>query len=201
MRVLLFLLFSVSLFAGETLNYRVKNGDSVVKSRWFIHGEKAELYRESETQTYQNNHLDETINFTLSDSSTNCDYQIRREGNRLIMSGTLNGKVINKSVEIDHKPWRQSVHDLSQFALKSKQSDDHIFWLVRPVDLKVVKMKAEYSRKRSDAEMITLKIAPVGVLSLLWKAYYSYRESDGTFVQYRSIHGPPGTPETVVSLI
>jgi hypothetical protein len=83
----------------------------------------------------------------------------------------------------------------------AKGSKSYSFWLVRPVDLKVVKMKASFSKKRSDAKTITLKIAPVGMLSILWKAYYSYRESDGTFVQYRSIHGPPGTPETVVNLI
>lgn len=202
MKILLILFLFLSAFADEmeTLNYSVRNGDTEVRSRWFIRKGMAELFRETEKQTYTFNLRDETTSFSLADSATNTDYTVERDGNKLIMKGKIEGAAIDQMVEIDDSPWQQSVHDLSGFALNNRE-ESHTFWLVRPVDLKVVKMKADFSRRRSSAEVITLRVAPVGVLSILWKAYYSYRISDGVFVEYRSIHGPPGTPETVVSLL
>lgn len=203
MRIILILFLCSLLFAGdtETLNYSVKNGEKEVRSRWFIKKGMAELFRETEKQTYKFNLKDETTSFALKDSATNTDYSVIREGDSLIMRGIIDGEVVDQIVEIDDSPWQQSVHDLSTYALNHSDSKSHSFWLVRPVDLKVVKMKATYSRRKSTPEVITLRVAPVGVLSILWKAYYSYRISDGIFVEYRSIHGPPGTPETVVSLL
>ena len=44
-------------------------------------------------------------------------------------------------------------------------------------------------------------IRPDGLLGGLWRAEYWFRAEDGQFVRYRGTHGPPGTPETVISLL
>jgi hypothetical protein len=85
MRLWLLLFVCSFTFAGETLHYRVKNGETVVQSRWFIQGEKAELFRESETQTYLSCAGGKTLEFSLNDTTTQSNYHVRRDGNKLIM--------------------------------------------------------------------------------------------------------------------
>jgi hypothetical protein len=79
--------------------------------------------------------------------------------------------------------------------------------MIRPDTLDVIKFKI---RKLQTEQLIfqgrstyalKLELGLTSLLKGLWHAHYWFREDDGMFIQYRGVHGLPGTPETVIRLI
>lgn len=156
------------------------------------------MVRGSETQIIGYN-SDEICSFYRKDSGT--EYRVVRKENVLTISGIINGKKIEKSVEIDSSPWYQTVHDFSTFALTVEEGKSMKYWVVRPADAKVVKMKAENIAAADRINCKRVKVNPSGIYASFWKAHYTYRESDGLFIEYRAPQGGPGSEETVISLM
>jgi hypothetical protein len=137
--------------------------------------------------------------------SEEADITARRVGNFIQLDGTRGGKTIRQNVKIDDSPWFQSLsYALGEFS-QSRQ-DTIQFWIVRPDNFDVVKMRAT---RLGEEEVTTdkglvltrkVKISASGFLSHFWKAFYWFRESDGLFVRYRGVNGLPGTPSTTIQL-
>jgi hypothetical protein len=79
--------------------------------------------------------------------------------------------------------------------------------MIRPDTLDVTKFKIRKLQKEHlifngrSTHAIKMELGLTSLLEGLWKAHYWCREEDGLFIQYRGIHGVPGTPETVIRLI
>ncbi len=133
------------------------------------------------------------------------DIMAERKGNTLTISGTRFGQSYNKVVKIDERPWYQSLSFSLQSFLASEQ-DGISFWVIRvdkiePIVLKVEKMGEDVILfNNTPVPTQKLEVRAKGIYSPFWHGTYWYRKSDRLFMRYQSVHGPPGTEETVVEL-
>lgn len=186
------------LYAEEQHQYSLVCGDSAILCDWLITTQCAQFKRGEERQKLEYDAAGRVVHFSYSNKRLNSIYRMQREGNTIVISGTVKGKNIQKSVSISSLPWYQSMHDFSLFACDNSQ-DELYYWVVRPTDLKIVKMKAVKESKGSTEQVQVIKVFPHGLGALFWQAHYTYRKKDGVFLQYRSVNGGPGTPETVIT--
>jgi len=133
--------------------------------------------------------------------------QVERQGNTLVYSGVFEGRKINKTEKIDDRPWYQPL-SFSLRCMEERKEDSISFWTVRPDNLDALTLKAERQGSgrlvESDgSEVLANKVVIrlEGLLSGLWSAEYWFRQGDDLFVRYRGTHGPPGVPETMISLV
>jgi hypothetical protein len=61
-------------------------------------------------------------------------------------------------------------------------------------DIEKIKIRG----KKIQARKVIVRSA--GMLSLFWHCTYWFEEGSGIFIRYEGVHGPPGTPKTVVRL-
>ncbi|HHD63612.1 MAG TPA: hypothetical protein ENK96_04460 [Desulfobulbaceae bacterium] len=91
-------------------------------------------------------------------------------------------------------------------ALPTSKNRKKTFWTIRQDSLEAVKMEAVVKGKEKIEingrweNTIKIEIHPAGFFSSFWHAHYWFRPADLVFVQYRGVHGLPGTPATTVSL-
>lgn len=129
-----------------------------------------------------------------------------RDDDVIRIEGTFDNKPFLKGFKIDDHPWYQPL-SYSLRCFVDAEERQTVFWMIRPDTLDVIKFQA---RKLSTEQLIfhdravdTVKVE-LGLTSLLkglWHAHYWFRQDDGMFIQYRGVHGLPGTPETIVRLI
>lgn len=135
------------------------------------------------------------------------DVRVERQGNQLHFRGRVAGEAIDKQEPIDARPWFQPL-SYSLRCLVARQEQQTSFWTIRPDTLETLTLKAE----RGGSDQLPQANGPAmptsrmiirldGLMSALWSAEYWFRQSDNLFVQYRGTHGPPGTAETVISLV
>ncbi len=134
------------------------------------------------------------------------DINAERKGDNLYISGIRNGKPYEKTVTIDSRPWFQPLSfSLGNF-LDSSQTKI-TFWTIRADTIETIALQAV----KMGGETITvcnrpmdswkIEVRPAGILSPFWHGSYWFRKEDNLFLRYRSVHGLPGTEETVVELI
>lgn len=137
---------------------------------------------------------------------TQTDIHVRREGNLLQVTGILRGEKVERTESIDARPWYQPL----SFSLREFLKGDErkrSFWMIRSDTLALVTIQAEklgveevlVSGTRVTARRV--EIRKTGFFASLWHGEYWFRTEDDLFVRYQGVHGPPGTPETVVQLI
>lgn len=129
-----------------------------------------------------------------------------RDGDVIRINGTFNNKPFIKGFKIDDNPWYQPLsYSLRCFLVSSEK--EALFWMIRPDTLDVIKFKIRKLQKEHlifngrSTHAIKMELGLTSLLEGLWKSHYWFREEDGLFIQYRGIHGVPGTPETVIRLI
>lgn len=154
-------------------------------------------------------------NFCLEDGSTvkwtieeqeKYDIIAERKGNTLHIQGTLFGETVDENITIDERPWYQPLsYSLGNF-LNSDKTDTS-FWVIRADTIEVLALTAK--KKGEETVMVgetpvlaqKIEIRAEGFKSKFWHATYWYRKSDNLFVRYQSVHGLPGTDETIVELV
>lgn len=128
-----------------------------------------------------------------------------REGNTIRIQGIRFGKEYSEVVAIDDRPWYQPLSfSLGKFL---SSADNHTsFWVIRADKIDVITLTAE---KLGVEELLVngtkekaqkVKVRAEGFYSSFWSAAYWYRKSDNLFLRYQSVHGLPGTDETVIEL-
>jgi hypothetical protein len=175
-------------------SWYIQPAGNYIETRW-ISPDRAFSNRSDETGN--------TMQWRIS--SDNADITAWRVGNSIRFDGKRDDADISQSVEIDDSPWFQSLsYALGEFSQSRQDSVE--FWFVRPDNLDVVKMRAT---RVGNEEVITdkgifharkVRISVSGFLSPFWKAFYWFRDSDGLFVRYHGVNGPPGTPSTTILL-
>lgn len=136
------------------------------------------------------------------------DVWARREGDSLLFSGRFGGKPMERRQQLDGRPWCQPLSYSLQRMVVRRQARTS-FWTIRPDTLEVLSLQAKMAGSEqlktaaeggaTLAEKVTIRLE--GLLAAMWHADYWFRQGDGLFLQYRSTHGPPGTPETRIALI
>lgn len=135
------------------------------------------------------------------------DVRAVRRGNQIEITGRLDAKSVDRTLQIDGAPWYQSIErSLVPFALGPRGMTEE-FWVVQPYSLKARKIEATNTGRhvialdggRTDTAVV--KISLPGILSMFWSSHYWYRISDGKFVRFEGLRGPPGSPLTTVRLL
>ncbi len=132
----------------------------------------------------------------------------RREGERIVFTGTWEGQAVQREERIDERPWYQPLSfSLSRMLAHNRSAVS--FWTVRPDNLDVLAMEAEKKERQVitaekeqdswEADRVVIHLE--GLLSTVWQAEYWFRSSDHLFVHYRGVHGPPGTEATFINLV
>lgn len=190
-------------------SYQEAVGEVILPFEWKV--EIKEQYRI--VSVYEKNKS--FINECLIDGST-WQWQLKdgekhniiaeRHDNELKISGIRNGESYKKTVQIDDRPWYQPLsYSLKNFLISKDKSMS--FWTIRADNVEVTTLNVE---KMDDEDILINKklilaqkveVRAEGFYSYFWHGTYWYRKTDKLFLMYRSVHGPPGTTETVVELI
>jgi hypothetical protein len=134
--------------------------------------------------------------------------QTRRDGERVVIDGRVGDAPVRGEVELPEPLWIQSIErSLRRFVLEGSPGDRLRFAVVQPDNLSARTLQARImgdeeitvSGERVLARRIRISLPGIGVV--IWRSNYWFRLPDGLFVQSRVTRGPPGTPETVVSLV
>ena len=148
-----------------------------------------------------------TLHYDFDSPGRKTAYSASREGNEILIQGTLKGQPLSRRIPIDSHPWYESMEwSLQPFAV-SGSSEPLLFWVVQPYEGQAFLMQAREEREEDipvdgrTLEALRVKVSPWGILSLFWSSLYWFRPSDGTFLRYEAVRGLPGTPKTVVELI
>lgn len=146
----------------------------------------------------------ETIAWRYQDAEQT-QLSAKREGNTIIIHGVRLGKPVDKVIEIDDRPWYQPLSFSLQDFLNSDRQQTS-FWTIRVNNLDAYALKA---KKLGDEKIDTVagaimakhvEIRVEGILSGFWQAAYWYRQEDGLFLRYRSVHGAAGTDATEITI-
>jgi hypothetical protein len=129
-----------------------------------------------------------------------------RRDNAIYLTGRFRGKAIDRRMEIDALPWFQPL-SFSLRTLTTGSANHREFWTIRSDTLDVLAMRAE--RKSTEiltigaqsVEAIRIVVSPKGWRGALWNSRYWFRADDSVFLRYHGVHGPPGTPPTIVELL
>ena len=134
------------------------------------------------------------------------DLSAVRKDDYLHITGTRFGKEYNKTIAIDERPWYQPLSfSLGHFL--NSNAEKTSFWVIRADKIEVIALTAEkigiedvmFNGTSIPAQKIEIRAA--GFYSKFWHATYWYRESDNLFLRYQSVHGLPGSEETIVELV
>ena len=128
------------------------------------------------------------------------DVTVTRKGTELIICGISKGKQINRSQVIDNLPWFQAL-ELSLAPYCGSAGSGAEFWLVRPTDFTVFRMKLQRSDKAAAIASVNgaafeLRMSPSGIPERLWKATMLVTEA-GTFLQSYLPSLLPGKPPVI----
>lgn len=196
---------NTTLASGQTFNYLEKISDTSKEINWEV-GDKTLTVSDKNmtyTSTYDENSAVTKWVYKKGDENTSVTAQ--RKGNRIGISGNFKGERITKSLKLNSAPWYQPLSfSLKPFIASSKSAI--IFWTVNPRNLSAYRMKAQKIKKetiRLNNESVPtqkIKVSLAGPKAMFWSSYYWFRLSDGVFLQYQGVDGPPGTPETLTKL-
>ncbi len=190
----------------ETRRYVETAGDRRVPVTWRL--EKGDVFRlfyltpDAEHVTV-NTPAQETISWRMTDEAEDARLEVRRKGDRMLVTGSLEGEAVEKTIEIDALPWYQATSiSLRPFALSAAETVE--FWTFRAASLKMHKLRAvkrevetiEVNQKTWEAQRIQLQLT--GLLSAFWKSDYWFRKADGVFLKFKGPGGPPGHPDIIV---
>ncbi|MBN1940244.1 MAG: hypothetical protein JW843_11710 [Candidatus Aminicenantes bacterium] len=161
----------------------------------------------AETQVYTLDSSWATIAWTLHRPGEKTDIRAGRENDVITLTGTFEGKAVQKKFKTGKVPWNQAF----QFGLESfaaAGSDAMKFLAIGTsgiAALKIAKFTAEIKatetlrvgEKPERARHVRISLS--GLKSALWHGDYWYRETDGVFIRYSGRSGI-GAPVSVMDL-
>lgn len=206
---LLMLLLAAASPASQILRYREQTGESSFTFLWRSEKDRAGVIitQDQGDETYSS--VCTLEGATLSwryIRRPDTDVRAERIGDRIQLSGRLDGKVIDQGRAIDGRPWFQPL-SFSLQRMAASDAQTATFWTIRPDTLEIIAMQAHKSGTEQlsagetshTADKVVIRLD--GLLSGVWHADYWFRQSDNLFVAYRGTHGPPGTAETSIHLV
>jgi hypothetical protein len=193
---------------NQSYLYQEKSGADVKEFRWNLSSSAQEelvtVFEEGATLVSHCDPGGQTRAWHFQQGAQT-DIQAHREGNLLKLTGILRGERVERTELLDDRPWYQPLSFSLQGFLHSAE-DKRSFWMVRSDNLELVTIQAEklgveevlVSGRKVQATKV--EIRREGLFASLWHGDYWFRTGDNLFVRYQGVHGPPGTPETVVQL-
>jgi hypothetical protein len=210
-------LFAADSLSAETLTYQEVEGEITVTHTIAITpappGYSVELASRRSgggivRQTFRTAADLSTLAWTFSDPERQMELAARLQGEDIILSGTLRGKIVEKKFSASGAPWNQLFQmGLAPFALAGEESFQfRSIGTQGPGELKIgkftVKRKTDETIRLQGKEVaaVHLRISLSGLLSIFWHGDYWYRKGDGRFLRYRG-KNRSGGPVAVSELV
>jgi hypothetical protein len=205
------ILFSLSesRAAGESWAYRENTGEKI--TQWKLTLEEDSLGRTvkyaspKEEDVFLCDSGFATREWRHRNAGEGTEWVATRKGDRIHVSGKRKGEPLAKEIEINAAHWYQQPYvALSRLALS--QDPKCNFWVLRPDDLKPIKMvgnnmgSSDVKVGDENVSAKRIKMTLEGFLSWAWSASYWFNSRDGRWVRYEGVNGLPGSPKTVVQL-
>jgi hypothetical protein len=201
-------LLSQQGFCDQKITYQSKTSGKSKKTEWSLTEKKEGVSLKGKSAGSDINiefSPDYTFLSYLEKAEPTRNYEIKREGPVLILSGRANGRDVNKSYKIGKDHWIQDF----KFGLKSflkEKSKELTFHLVSPKDFDIHEFVAtkeleevvEIEGKKYTTEKV--RITLTGFKKKFWKAHAWFDKESHLLIRYRSNEGP-GTPYTEVTIL
>lgn len=148
----------------------------------------------------------QTIDWNITRAAEKTCARAWRVGHKLMIQGELQGKPLLREFAIGDTPWLQSL-SVSLLRHLPSTTGQREFWIIRPDTLEPQRMQVSDVTEEvltfSGEPVATwrVEIRPAGLLSAFWKGNYWFRKADRRFIRFRGASGPPGTPDTEISLL
>ena len=131
-----------------------------------------------------------------------------RQGAKLRVEGTVQGRAVSRTFAIDGHPWYESAERSLQSLALSGSLEPQQFWMVEPYGGDAYLMSGRIERRErvtvdgSSVEAVRVIVRPAGLFSFIWSSTYWFSPTDGTFLRSESIRGIlPLVPLTVIELM
>ena len=149
-----------------------------------------------------------TREWTFSDPVRRMDLAAAVQGEKIILSGSFQGRKIDKRFDAAGPPWNQLFQmGLGLFVLSGKKGVSfRSIGTQGPGELKIGKMTVTRKEEVSitiggrEVDAVHVRISLSGILSMFWHGDYWYRRSDGRFLRYRG-KNRSGGPVAVSELV
>lgn len=194
--------------AAEQLRYRETTGErSSVKHYSFAPAGPGYTLRLTHGDIEQEIRCDSSYH-TLTERYIRADagdnVTVRREADTLVFSGKLGGRPVGGQAAVGNEIWYGSKLLLRGFILSQKKTE--IFYMSRPEEQKVIKLRAEKQGLKKitvcgaayTAVKVTCTLPDYPLVP--WKSFFWYRASDGVLLKSEERRGPPWKPLSVVEL-
>ena len=208
---LLLIPFGSTSFAAEELSYLEATDSREVAIDWRIdQGEKITYFTctKDNGQAYTSRYDDAlaVIEWHFKDPAVKTDIVATRKKNAIFVKGTFHGEAVDTKIPIDKDPWYQTLSFSLPSLMRSGRSST-TFWALRTDTLSPHKMRATKRREETiliqgeKVETQNIRVKLTGFKAMFWHSDYWFRSPDGLFLKYKGVEGPPGTPETVMTLV
>jgi hypothetical protein len=205
------LLTALPVCPAEELAYREITDSHEVGITWQIERVREATYftcTKDNGQTYTSRYDGglAVVEWHFKDPKTKTDIVAARKNNTIMIKGIFKGEPTDKKIRIDKDPWYQTL----SFSLPSLMQSDRsstTFWALRTDTLSPHKMRATKRGQETiliqgkEVETQNIRVKLAGFKAIFWHSDYWFRSPDGLFLKYRGVEGPPGTPETVMTLV
>lgn len=142
-----------------------------------------------------------TLSWHCVNSTENTDLTVTKANGNYHMEGVFKSKSVSKTIQSKGRVWRQNIGFHLADLIKDKSSI--IFECFRPDNLELYEMKADAKETKYNGTVQEqrIKVHLTGMFSKFFGTdYYIDTQSLGHFIKYQGVHGPPGTPETAITI-
>jgi len=136
----------------------------------------------------------ESISFHVVNTQSQTDFNVRREGNSIIIKGKLNGQSASRTLAIDNAPlFGFPKFNLARFVLSDEKKIT--FWAMRHDDLNAYKMivtregREKITVNGQSIEAIKVTFTTENPLFHIFKRTYYFRPTDGLFLKQEYADG------------
>ncbi|MCQ2178315.1 MAG: hypothetical protein MJY42_05465 [Bacteroidales bacterium] len=139
-----------------------------------------------------------TLSWRLVNPDNSTDLTFKSENGSYVISGTLKGKKVQKTVKSKGYPWYQNLEFNGRQFSSTQEGSRKKFECFRPYETTFYVMEATDLGNESiegfNAKHV--KVNLTGAFAGMWSCNYYYDSKSSDFVVYTSVEGPPGTKET-----
>jgi len=131
-----------------------------------------------------------TTEWKVTEPARGNDFRAQRTGDLIHVTGTANGKPVDRQIKVDGAPWYQVFGPIMDELLPAGAAQRE-FWVVDPSDFAAHKMQV----RRAGMERLSIRgtivdtakihFSPAGALAPFWGADFWYRQADGLWVTSR----------------
>ena len=131
-----------------------------------------------------------TTEWKVTEPAKGNDFQARRTGGLIHVTGTAKGRAVDRQVRVDGAPWYQVFGPIMDELLPAGAAQVE-FWVVDPSDFALHRMQVRragterLSIRGTTVDTAKIHFSPAGALAPFWGADFWYRLSDGLWVTSR----------------